>query len=132
VRSRCQRYAFPAPAPLDPRAPGAPQEARALAARFDRLARAGLVEILDWAEEYRGARGAAAGAVTELLATAAAWLRADVARAVAGAGEAPAAVGARLAAFREIQACRKALAQRNANPQMVAERALLALREASL
>jgi hypothetical protein len=36
----------------------------------------------------------------------------------------------RVDAFRELQACRKALAQRNANPQLVAERALMALREA--
>ena len=30
-------------------------------------------------------------------------------------------------AFRELLACRKTLVQRNANPQMIAERALLAL-----
>ena len=37
---------------------------------------------------------------------------------------------AELEAWRSLSACRKDLAQRNANPQMVAERALLALREA--
>ncbi len=37
----------------------------------------------------------------------------------------------RLDAFGTLQSCRKALVQRNANPQMVAERALFALREAS-
>ena len=34
------------------------------------------------------------------------------------------------AEFRELQACRKTLVQRNANPQMIAERALLALQGA--
>ena len=36
-----------------------------------------------------------------------------------------------LDAHRELAECRKSLDQRNANPQMVAERALLALRRAS-
>ena len=36
-----------------------------------------------------------------------------------------------LDAFRALSECRKDLAQRNANPQMVAERALFALRAAS-
>jgi hypothetical protein len=35
-----------------------------------------------------------------------------------------------LDAFRELSSCRRSVAQRNANPQMVAERALLALRGA--
>jgi DNA polymerase III delta prime subunit len=128
VRSRCQRYAFPAGTGLDPAAPDAPEEVRALAERLAGVPEAGLVELLDWAEEYRGARAGAAEAVTLLLATAAAWLRHDVRRRAAGG--APARdLETRALAFRELQACRKALAQRNANPQMVAERALLALRE---
>ena len=61
-----------------------------------------------------------------LLAGAAAWLRREV-RARAAAGPDAPGLCERLDAFRELQACRKALAQRNANPQMVAERALLAL-----
>ena len=36
----------------------------------------------------------------------------------------------RLAVHRELAACRRVLVQRNANPQMVAERALLSLAEA--
>jgi hypothetical protein len=37
-----------------------------------------------------------------------------------------------LDAFRTLSDCRKTLSQRNANPQMVVERALLALRESGL
>lgn len=118
VRSRCQRVVFaPPPARL-----GDDPETRALA---ERLAGAGALAapaLLDWAEEYRGARADAAAAVTGLLHTASLWLRDRVAER-AGAGD----VARELAAFAELQACRKALAQRNANPQMVAERALLAV-----
>jgi len=128
LRSRCQRYAFPAAAELDPRAPDAPEEVRALAERLDAIPRAGLVDLLDWAEEYRGGRAEAAEGVARLLGTAAAWLRRDV-RGRAASGDVR-ALEARVGAFRELQACRKALAQRNANPQLVAERALMALREA--
>jgi DNA polymerase-3 subunit delta' len=129
VRSRCQRYAYPSTPAPDPGAPDAPPELRALAARLDALPRAGLLEILDWAEEFRGSRAEAAEGVARLLATAGSRLHHDVRRrAAAGAPERE--LEARVGAFRELQACRKALAQRNANPQMVAERALLALREA--
>jgi hypothetical protein len=37
-----------------------------------------------------------------------------------------------LDAFQTLSDCRKTLSQRNANPQMVVERALLALRESAL
>ncbi len=118
VRSRCQRVPFATP----PARLADDPETRALA---ERLAGAGALrvpELLDWAEEYRGARAEAAQAVTGLLHTASLWLRERVA-ARAGAGD----LERELAAFAELQACRKSLAQRNANPQMVAERALLAL-----
>jgi DNA polymerase III delta prime subunit len=129
LRSRCQRYAFPAAPAPDPAAPDAPEELRALAARLDALPRAGLLEILDWAEEFRGGRAEAAEAVGRLLAVATGHLHHDVRRrAAAGAGGRE--LETRADAFRELHACRKALVQRNANPQMVAERALLALREA--
>ena len=130
VRSRCQRYAFPVGAGLDPDAPDASEALRALAERLDGLPRAGLVELLDWAEGYRGGRAEAALAVQELLAGAGAWLRREGRRARARLDRTRRGLAERLDAFRELQACRKALAQRNANPQMVAERALLALREA--
>lgn len=129
VRSRCQRYAFPAGPALDPGAPGAPEAVRELAARLDALPGLGLVDLLDWAEGYRGARAEAAEAVQQLLAVAGAWLRGQ-ARELAKAGPDAPGLAERLDAFRELQACRKAVVQRNANPQMVAERALLALREA--
>jgi len=117
VRSRCQRVRFPAeraPAP-DP----------ALAERLAALPRQGIPGLLDWAEEFRGARAVAAAGVLELLGAGAAELHARVTReARAGALRPP------LEAWQTLQACRKALVQRNANPQLVAERALLALREA--
>jgi hypothetical protein len=84
-------------------------------------------EVLDWAAQYRGTRAVAAAEVQTLLETAGAWLRARVAQAVAGGA---ADVRRELDAFREIGRCRRAVVQRNANPQMVAERALLALRDA--
>jgi hypothetical protein len=118
VRSRCQRVVFaPPPARLadDP-------ETLALAERLAGTGALGVPQLLDWAEEYRGARADAAQAVTGLLQTAALWLRDRVAER-AGSGD----LERELAAFAELQACRKSLAQRNANPQMVAERALLAL-----
>jgi DNA polymerase-3 subunit delta' len=63
-----------------------------------------------------------------LLETAQAWLRERVAdTADADPGE----LRPWLDAFRTLSSCRKALVQRNANPQMVAERALFALREAA-
>lgn len=124
VRSRCQRVTF-APADEDPLAE---PEARELVKRLESLARARSHELLDWAEEYRGARALAASQVHGLLAVSSAWLRQRVrARARDGAGD----LRGQLDAHAELSACRKSLDQRNANPQMVAERALLALREAA-
>src|SRR5262245_35013989 len=126
VRSRCVRVAFPAVRPPPPDSPEAPESVRALAERLAGLREQGVLELLDWAEEYRGARAVAAAGVSELLGVAAAWLHAGVsADAATGA-----ALGPRLDAWRTLSSCRQALAQRNANPQLVAERALLALREA--
>jgi DNA polymerase-3 subunit delta' len=126
VRSRCQRLRFVPPRAERLIGPDAPEAVRALAARLERLGDARLPVLLDWAEAYRGARAEAASGVQELLATASAWLR-D--RAVVAARAGRRAFRPELDAFARLQACRKALAQRNANPQMVAERALLALRE---
>lgn len=126
VRSRCQRVRFPAERAPAPDAPEAPEATRALAQRIASLPAQRIPELLDWAEEFRGPRAIAASGVTELLGVASACLHASVSR---DAGEGM-AVGARLDAWRTLRACRKALVQRNANPQLVAERALLALREA--
>jgi hypothetical protein len=122
VRSRCQRLAFPS-GPTDAGEPD--DEERALFARLEALGRTELPTLLDWAEEMRGPRAVAAAAAGELLGAASRWLHRRACDAVrADADPRPA-----LEAFRTVQACRKALVQRNANPQMVAERALLAVRE---
>jgi DNA polymerase III delta prime subunit len=125
VRSRCQRVRFATPRPPAPDSPEAPESARALAARLAALPRLAIPELLDWAEEFRGARAVAAAGVSELLGVASAWLHAGVCL-DSGAGL---ALAPRLEAWRTLADLRKALAQRNANPQLVAERALLALRE---
>jgi len=122
LRSRCQRLAF-RPPEEDPLADPARAE---LAGRLDSLASKDLPALLDWAAEYRGPRGPAAERAEELLGVAGEWLR----RRVAAAPDA-ASVPRDLEAFRTLQQCRRGLVQRNANPQMVAERALLALREAA-
>ncbi len=129
VRSRCQRVAFPADTERSPLGPDASEEERALVSRLEELPRQGLPDLLDWAESYRGPRAIAASAVGELLGTASAWLRQRVAEA-AQAGRCD--LRRELDAFDTLLACRKSLIQRNANPQMVAERALLALREANI
>jgi DNA polymerase III delta prime subunit len=119
VRSRCQRVSFATREALDDPA------RQAIAARLDGLATSTVPQLLDWAAEYRGARATVVDGVQELLAAGSGWLRDRV---VSGVNDADPDVGAGLDAFRTLNDCRKTLAQRNANPQMVAERALLALR----
>ena len=127
VRSRCVRVAFPVQRPIAPGDPEAPEPLRELTRRIEALPGAGIPGVLDWAEEFRGPRAITAAAASELLEGGAAWLHERAAtRARAGAE-----TGGTLGAFATLQACRKSLAQRNANPQMVVERALLALRDAS-
>ena len=122
VRSRCQRVAFrtAAASPLeDP-------ERGELVAKLEGLGTATLPDLLDWAEDYRGTRAVAAEDVHRLLETSAAWLRDRVQRALREPGR---DVQRELDANAVLSSCRKVLDQRNANPQMVAERALLALHE---
>ena len=121
VRSRCQRVSFRPPPEL---AEDDPQR-RELIARFEQLPSATLPALLDWAEEYRGTRAEAQTAVESLLDIGATWLRSRVAAKLRAAGADP---SAELAGHAVLSACRRSLVQRNANPQMVAERALLALR----
>ena len=134
IRSRCQRVAFDQSTRPVLRGTEASEEVLALAQRFDALAQRSLTDLLDWAEEYRGVRAIAAPRVQTLIAIGSEWLREDIAASVA-APEEPAArapeplVHAKLDAFRALAACRRDLAQRNANPQMVAERTLLAMRQ---
>jgi hypothetical protein len=123
VRSRCQRVPFRS----DPPNPLADPERRELVERLETMARTSVADLLVWAEEYKGPRAAAAENVHALLETGAAWLRARVRSRVAGGSP----VRGELAADHELAACRRTLDQRNANPQMVAERALLAIREAA-
>jgi len=129
VRSRCQRVAFPTDTARSPLGPDASDEERSLVSRLEDLPRQELPDLLDWAEAYRGPRAIAASEVSELLGTASAWLRHRVAEA-AEAGRRD--LRRELDAFDTLKACRKSLIQRNANPQMVAERALLALRDATI
>ena len=124
VRSRCQRVSFRPPPGI---AEDDPQR-RELEARLERLPSASLPALLDWAEEYRGTRAEAQEAVESLLEIAAAWLRGRVAAKLREPG---ADASAELQTHATLTACRKSLVQRNANPQMVAERALLALRTAA-
>ena len=123
VRSRCQKIVFHSEV-ADPL--GDPANADWLE-RLGTLARATPPELLDWAEEFRGARAPAAEAVERLLETSAAWVRARVREAVALPRP---DVERELALHRELADCRKTLVQRNANPQMVAERALFAIHDA--
>jgi DNA polymerase III delta prime subunit len=123
VRSRCQRVAF---RPPPERLLDEPERAE-LIARLDAIGGATLPDLLDWAEEYRGARAVAAERVETLLETASAWLRRGVTETLAT----PDADARRaLDALRVLSSCRKSLVQRNANPQMVAERALLTVQDA--
>jgi DNA polymerase III subunit delta' len=126
VRSRCQRVAFAAERPPAPDSDEAPEASRALAERLAALPGQSIPELLDWGEEFRGARAVAAAGVSELLGVAGAWLHAGVCRDAAAGPR----LGPRLDAWQTLQELRKALVQRNANPQLVAERALLAVREA--
>ncbi len=122
IRSRCQRVVFP---PL--RAGTRSEEEKELEAHFESLAESTLPALLDWAEAYRGERAVAAERVNLLLAVGSAWLRQRVGEKMT-AGERE--VRAELDAFQTLSRCRRDLAQRNANPQLVAERALLAVQGA--
>jgi DNA polymerase III delta prime subunit len=141
IRSRCQKVPFArAGRPALDAASGrgeqggeggeedeAAEELSSLAARLDAIGSKDLSDLLDWAEEYRGARAVAAARLQTLLTVGSEWLRQRVASEIEhGNSE----VRDLLEAFRALGECRKDLAQRNANPQMVAERALFAVRSA--
>lgn len=123
VRSRCQRVPFRS-APPDLLADPERQE---IVTRLEAMGRTSIPDLLAWAEEFKGPRAIAADGVHDLLATGSAWLRSQV-RSRASGG---ASVREELAADQELAACRRSLDRRNANPQMVAERALFALRQAT-
>ncbi len=127
IRSRCQKAIFGPAERSVLRGEGADEEVEGIALRLDAIHSQGTPELLDWAEEYRGARAVAAARVQVLLAVGSEWLRTRAANAVTDTGE---PVRGELDAFRTLVRCRKDLAQRNANPQMIAERALFAVRSA--
>ena len=127
IRSRCIRVAYPSEEMRSLRGDDAPEDVQALARRFDGIGELGLPELLDWAEEYRGARAVAAAHVEQLLATGSGWLRERVG---ALAREGDADVRPVLDAFKELTHCQRDLTSRNANPQMVAERGLFEVRSA--
>lgn len=127
IRSRCVRVTYPSEEATALRGDDAPEEVRVLAERFDDIGRLGMPGLLDWAEEYRGARAVAASQVEVLLATGSAWLRE---RTSVLAREPGRDLRPLLDAFKELTRCRRDLGARNANPQMVAERGLFAVRGA--
>jgi len=127
IRSRCQRVTLPAPPQPALGDEQTPEEIRAVAARLNDMGDISIPHLMDWAEEYRGARAVAAAEVELLLETSSRWLRERVEFRLR---EGHLSVDPELDVFSTLAACRKALIQRNANPQMIAERALFALRGA--
>ncbi len=121
VRSRCQRIAISA---AD--CGVADEELEALRGELLELIGSGPAAQLDFAEQYRGPRGPAAEGVSALLEAGCDLLHHEATEVRAGSGRNCVPV---LDAWQVLRQCRKALAQRNANPQMVAERALRALAE---
>jgi len=128
IRSRCQRVVFPLPRDTELRGPDVDEEIVETVSRLDRLDEQLVPELLEWAEEFRGDRARAAEKVQRMLATSVAWLRE---RTTAAAREGDFHSRNALDAFQELQRCRKDLNRRNANPQMVAERAIFALHTAA-
>jgi len=127
VRSRCQRVALRPPAADPWLAADAPEAVIALRERLAEAGRLDLPALLDFAEEFRGARAEAAEATTALIDVGCALLRERVKHAVA---EGRRELRAELDAYGSLRDARRSLVRFNANPQMVAERALLALRGA--
>jgi DNA polymerase III delta prime subunit len=122
VRSRCQRMTIQpaAAAALDD------PEHEALLARINAISSMSIPDLLDWAAEYRGARSTVIGGVQNFLDIASLRVRDYIATCVQDPGV---DVSRQLDAFQVLGDCRKTLSQRNANPQMVVERALFTLRE---
>jgi hypothetical protein len=127
IRSRCQKLRFPATTAPGLRDDGLSEERAQLVHRFDRIHGNGLADLLSWAEEYRGNRARAAEQVEVLLEVGTAWLSERIHGAIdTGQRDLRRPLDAHKALFN----CRKDLVQRNANPQMVAERALMVVRGA--
>jgi DNA polymerase-3 subunit delta' len=125
IRSRSVRVRFPV-VQTGIRDADLPESVSDIVQTLDGLSALSVGDVLDLAENYRGARATAAEHVTELVDVAAQWLNEDVKNRIAR-GERPAPRD--LDAYRSLQQLRRDLIQRNANPQMVAERLLLGLRD---
>ena len=127
IRSRCVRVRFADEAEVGLRDPGALPRTSELVALLDGLRDRSVSQVLDAAEAYRGGRAESAEAVTELIDISGEWLR-DLVTTRIDRGERPSL--RELDAHRSLQKLRRDLVQRNANPQMVAERLLFGLRDA--
>ena len=127
IRSRCVRVRFAADVETGLRDPDALPRTTELVALLDGLRDRNVSQILDAAETYRGGRAESAEAVSELLDVSGEWLR-DLVTTRLDRGERPSL--RELDAHRSLQKLRRDLIQRNANPQMVAERLLFGLRDA--
>ena len=125
IRSRCQKLRFPDDQRDSLRGGDLSEERSRVLDRFDRIGESGLPDLLDWAEDYRGNRAQAAEDVQVLLEIGAGWLNEQTRNAI-DLGQRN--LRRKLDAHKALSKCRKDLVQRNANPQMVAERALLAVR----
>jgi DNA polymerase-3 subunit delta' len=126
IRSRSVRIRFSADSAGGIRDADAPDSVVAIVQALDGLGSQSVGAVLDFAEQYRGARAVVAEEVTELIDVSAEWLATNVRDRVAQ-GLTPAA--RELDAYHSLQQLRRDLIQRNANPQMVAERLLLGLRD---
>lgn len=129
IRSRCMKVNLQETQRPQLQGDEADEETRSLAERFDGVAALSTPDLLDWAGEYQsqGERAMSAERVQQLLAVGSEWLRQQTTQAAARDEN----VRANLDAFRTLTHCRRDLIQRNANPQMIAERALLAVRSAA-
>lgn len=126
IRSRCQKVRFPDSTSGDLRGEDLSEDRARVLTRFDCIRGNSLPDLLDWAEEYRGSRAKAAEEVEVMLEVGSSWLAEQIRTC---ASERRRIVRAQLDAHKTLAQCRKDLVQRNANPQMVAERALLAVRK---
>ena len=126
IRSRCQKVRFPDSNSGDLRSGELSEDRARVLSRFDCIRGNTLPDLLDWAEEYRGSRAKAAEQVEVMLDVGSSWLSEQIKICVS---EQQHVVRAQLDAHKTLSQCRKDLVQRNANPQMVAERALLAVRK---
>jgi DNA polymerase III delta prime subunit len=126
IRSRSVRIRFAVDSGLDIRNAEASESVTQIVETLDGLQSQSVGAILDFAEQYRGTRAVAAEKVTELIDVSAQWLSSEVKTRVE-VGETPST--RELDAHRSLQQLRRDLIQRNANPQMVAERLLLGLRD---